>query len=117
MTHGTFGAQASSGPEFVRVTAFKLLRRYDDSKFLKVATELKARMEQIAAATHGTIAGTTIVTAAGIRSHSYQVDDGGNVEQYTFVLRDLREYQLLCHRKSSSSNAVCDRLVTTFATA
>lgn len=118
VTHGGASAQASSGPELVRVTAFRLLRPYTDSLFERVARELRQRMAQIARRSNGTVAGSTTVTAAGIRSHSYEVHEGsGLVDHYTFVLHDSREYELLCQRKVSSPNAFCDRLVTTFATA
>lgn len=118
VTHRAGGTQAASGSELVGVTVFKLLRPYNDSLFDRVAGELAVRMSQIARTTNGTVAGSATVTAAGIRSHSYEVNEGsGLVDQYTFVLRDSREYQLLCRRKASSSKAFCDRLVTTFATA
>lgn len=118
VTRGSGGTQAAAGPELVRVSTFKLLRPYTDALFDRVSVELRLRMAQIARESHGVVAGSTTVTAAGIRSHSYEVhEDGGLVDQYTFVLRDSREYELLCRRKSSSSNAFCDRLVRTFATA
>jgi hypothetical protein len=71
-------------------------------------------MEQVAQVSGGTVTGSGEVTAGGIRSHSYDLTTGNHVDQYTFVLRGLREYQLLCRRKSSSSGDACRQLVTSF---
>ena len=64
---------------------------------------------------NGTVSGSRTVTTAGIRSHSYEVKVGDHVDEYTFVLRGLREYQLLCRRRSSSSDAACKQLIASFA--
>jgi hypothetical protein len=105
----------SSGAELVQVAAFPLVRAYTPSLFTKVETELRARMTAVAEQTGGTLAGHSTVTAAGIRSHLYDVRVGDHVDEYVFVLRGLREFQLLCRRKSSSGTDVCDRLVSSFA--
>jgi hypothetical protein len=99
------------------VARFKLVHPYTDELFDRVAGELAARMKVIAAQTRGTVAGAKTVTAGGIRSHAYDVKVGDHVDQYTFVLRQKREFQLLCRRRSSSSDAVCVQLVKSFAPA
>jgi len=42
------------------------------------------------------------------------VQVGDHVEEYTFVLRGMREVQLLCRRSASSSDAVCKQLIAGF---
>jgi hypothetical protein len=107
-------ASASHDSELLQVAAFPLLRPYSDALFAKVERELKARMQQVAAQTGGTVTGRSTVSAGGIRSHSYDVKVGDHVDQYTFVLRGKREFQLLCRRKASSDDEVCRQLITSF---
>jgi hypothetical protein len=105
---------ATHDSELVRVAIFPLLKPYRPALFGPVARELSARMDEVAHQVNGTVSGTRTVTAAGIRSHSYDVQVGDHVDQYTFVLRDLREYQLLCRRNPSSSDRACRQLITSF---
>jgi hypothetical protein len=77
---------------------------------------LAVRMRAVAAETGGKVTGTSTVTAGGTRSHAYDVTVGDHVDQYTFVLRGKREYQLLCRRKSSSDDGFCKQLIASFAT-
>jgi hypothetical protein len=101
--------------ELVQVATFPLLKPYRPALFEAVATELAVRMDEVAKQVHGAVSPNGTVTAAGIRSHSYDVQAGDHVDQYTFVLRGLREYQLLCRRRSSSSDEVCRQLITSFS--
>jgi hypothetical protein len=71
-------------------------------------------MGQVAQQVHGTVSGTRAVTAGGIRSHSYDVQVGNHVDEYTFVLRGLHELQLLCRRTASGSDSACKRLIASF---
>ena len=107
-------ASASHDDELLEVAAFPLQKPYSAALFTKVERELRTRMAQVAQETGGTVSGNGAVTAGGIRSHSYDVTVGDHVDQYTFVLRGMREYQLLCRRKSSSADDACRRLVTSF---
>jgi hypothetical protein len=111
------GTAASRDSEMVQVAAFPLVRAYDPALFDKVASELAVRMQGIAQQTGGTVSTPETVTAGGIRSHSYRVKVGDHVDQYTFVLRGKREYQLLCRRRSSSSDAFCAELIKSFSPA
>ena len=61
--------------------------------------------------------GTRVVSAGGIKSHVYDMKVGDHIDAYTFVLRGDREYQLLCRRKSSASDAFCKHLITSFVAA
>jgi hypothetical protein len=112
--HGT-QVVVRDGTELVQVAVFPLVRPYSASLFGKVETELRARMTVVARATGGRLGGHGTVTSAGIRSHRWEVRAGDHVDEYVFVLRGKREFQLLCRRNSSSSSGVCDRLVSTFA--
>ncbi len=105
---------ASRDAELVQVAVFPLVHAYTPSLFTKIETELRARMTAVATQTGGTLAGQSTVTAAGIRSHLYDVRVGDHVDEYVFVLRARREFQLLCRRKASSSADFCERLVSSF---
>ncbi len=111
------GKGASQDSELVQVAAFPLVKAYDPALFAKVSSELALRMEQIAQQTGGTVTKVETVAPAGIKSHSYRVTVGSHVDQYTFVLRGKREYQLLCRRRSSSSDVFCKRLISSFTPA
>jgi hypothetical protein len=106
---------ASQDSELVQVATFPLVKAYSAALFGAVAVELHARMQQVAQQSGGTVAGTSSATAAGIKSHVYDVDVGDHVDEYTFVLRGKREYLLLCRRKKSSHGDFCTQLVRTFA--
>ena len=106
---------ATHGSDLVQVATFPLLKPYRPALFARVATELATRMDQVAKQVSGTVSGSRTVNPAGIRSHSYDVRAGDAVDQYTFVLRGLREYLLLCRRRSSGSGAACRQLITGFA--
>ena len=108
---------ASHGAELVQVAAFPLLKPYSAALFTRVEKELASRMRQIAQQTGGTVSGATTVTAGGIRAHSYEVKAGGTIDEYTFVLRGMREFQLLCRREASSQDDACRQLLTSFAVA
>ncbi len=102
---------ATHGSDLVQVATFPLLKPYSAALFQPVAKELTARMSQVAQQSHGSVSGTSTVTAGGIRSHSYTVRVGDHVDEYTFVLRGLREVQLLCRRDAKSSDAACKQLI------
>jgi hypothetical protein len=105
---------AGSGQDLVQVATFRLLKPYSDSLFQKVEKELNVRMAQVASQTSGRLAGSDVVTAGGIRSHSYSVKADGRIDEYTFVLRGMREYQLLCRRSASHDDTNCRLLTRTF---
>ena len=108
---------ASEDGKLVQVATFALLKPYNAALFKRVDKELRARMRQVAAQSGGTVSSGSTVTAGGIRSHRYQVTTVDHVDEYTFVLRARREYQLLCRRGKSDETDFCDRLVRTFAPA
>jgi hypothetical protein len=101
----------SHDSELVQVATFPLVHAYRPALFTKVESELASRMAAVAKQTGGTVIDHSVVTADGIRSHSYDVRVGDHVDEYTFVLRGKREYQLLCRRLHSTDGAFCKRLV------
>ena len=111
---GVTAVTATQGEQFVRVLTFPLGRVYRPQLFAKLGAELKVRMTALAKQTGGTIQGTGVATAGGIRAHVWRVKTGGSLDEYTFVLRGRREYQLLCRRSSSGDDAACTQLVSTF---
>ena len=112
--HTSQQASATHGSELVRVATFPLVKPYTAGLFGRVAVELKARMADVARQTGGTVDGGRTVTAGGIRAHSYRVTVGDHVDEYTFVLRGMREFQLLCRRAQSHDETFCARLVASF---
>ncbi len=109
-------AMATHDSELVQVATFRLLKPYRTGLFGRVERELALRMRQLAQQTGGKISPGRTVVAGGIKSHSYDVDVGDHVDQYTFVLRGRREFQLLCRRKASQGDDACRQLITSFAT-
>ena len=103
--------------ELVQVASFPLVRPYTSALFGRVAGELALRMKGVAAQSRGTIIGTHTVTVGGIRSHAYDVRVADHIDEYTFVLDGMHEYQLLCRRRSSDNGRFCDALLTSFALA
>jgi len=71
-------------------------------------------MQIVATQAKGTISGSSTVTAGGGRAHSYRVQAGDNLLEYTFVLRGMREYELLCRRPSNADDAACKQLLSSF---
>ena len=114
---GTDGRRtyAAHDSELVQVATFPLVHAYSPKLFARVESELAARMAGVAKQSKGTVIGHAVVTAAGIRSHSYDVRVGDHVDEYTFVLRAKREYQLLCRRQESSDSKACSRLVSSLS--
>lgn len=108
------GVTVADDGRLVEVSTFPLARSYDAALFSAVAKELNARMETLAKTSGGTVTAGRPVTVAGIRSHSYRIDSDGMIDEYVFVLRGKREYQLLCRRRPSDSDDHCKLLSTSF---
>ena len=108
------GVTVTEGIQLLQIATFPLQRRYTDRLFAAVEPELAARLRVLAREGGGSLSPPTTVTVAGIRSHSYRIGTGGTVDQYTFVLRGSREYQLLCRRSAAAADAVCRTLLTSF---
>jgi hypothetical protein len=107
---------AGSGSDLVQVARFRLLKPYRATLFAKVEKELAVRMAAVAKQTSGRLSGSRVVTTGGVRSHSYEVKTDERIDEYTFVLDGMREYQLLCRRAASEDDKNCRLLVSTFKT-
>ena len=114
VARGARGIEASKGADLVRIATFPLVHAYRDGLFDAVESELAARMRVLASESGGKLSRASTVTVDGMRSHSYTVDDGGNVDRYTFVLRGKREFLLICRRRSSDGDAACRQLLASF---
>jgi hypothetical protein len=117
VSHAVREVSASHDSELVKVATFSLVKPYTPKLFDRVDRELAVRMKQLAAQTGGKVTASSAVTAGGIRSHTYDVTVGDHVDQYTFVLRGMREFQLLCRRRASHDTDVCDTLIASFTPA
>ena len=117
ITHTPSAAAASRDSELVQVARFKLVHPYTGKLFARVEGELAARMKVIAQQTGGKVAGTQAVTVNGVRAHLYDVRTSDHRDQYVFVLIGTREYQLLCRRRTASTEPFCADLLTSFAPA
>jgi hypothetical protein len=106
--------RAARGPEFVAVSTFPLLKTYRPALFAPVEAELRTRMDNIAKSMGGTVDSTGTAVVSGVRSHVYRVSASSHVDEYTFVLVGLREYQLVC-RADSADAPPCEQLQTSFA--
>jgi hypothetical protein len=107
------GTKASAGSDQIEVDTFPLVHPYTAALFTKVEPELAKVVSAVAKRTGGTLAGSQEVTAGAIRSHSYDVRVGKRTFTYTFVLRGMREYELVC----SAGDDVCAHLLASFAVA
>ena len=111
---GLAAVTATKGDQFVRVLTFPVAKVYTPKLFAELGAELKLRMTTLAKQTGGTVEGTGIATADGIKSHVWRVKTGDSLDEYTFVLRGRREYQLLCRRPAGGNASACAQLVSTF---
>src|SRR4029077_14987394 len=94
----------------VRVLIFPVAKIYTPKLFVKLGAELRIRMTALARQTGGTVEGTGVATADGIKSHVWHVKTGDLLDEYTFVLRGRREYQLLCRRPAGGDASACAHL-------
>ena len=98
------------GSDFVQVAIFPLAHPYTASLFQRVQSELGVRMAAVARASKGSVAAHHVVTVDGSKSHAYDVRVGNRTDRYTFLLRDKREFLLVC----SAGADVCDELAASF---
>ncbi len=108
---------ASSGPvDLLQARRFALEKAYRPAKFAKAAKELDRDASALAAQQKGHIADRATKQIAGRKTRYYRiVYGGGKTEEIAFVLDNRNEFQLLCRRSSTSSDADCARLFTSFA--
>jgi hypothetical protein len=112
-------APAGKTDELVSVSLFRLLRPYKPDLWARVVPELDRAAGQLARQLSASLTASHTVTVAGGRAREYALSfqrQGHTVrERITFVLRDQREYELLCRWRSSDEEpAACPLLVSSF---
>jgi hypothetical protein len=111
-TPRTLGMQNGS-VDLVQVTRLPLIRAYRPALFERVVPELDRTAKQLGEEAGARVTGRT-VRVLGERVRQYDLQFSGRVEQLTFVLRDRKNFQLLCRREDDGDDAPCKRLVTSF---
>lgn len=93
-------ASPPQGEEVVSVSIFRLARAYTASLWPKVVRELDHVASELAVELGGSTSPGSTVTVAGLRGRSYLLsftDKSGHlVERVVFLLRERREFELLC---------------------
>jgi hypothetical protein len=108
--------QATQAGELVGVIVLPLLKTYRPSLFRASISELNRTAAGIASRTKGTVVASRTVVVAGGRARQYDVQTGGTVVRYTFVLRGKREYQLTCRWQAADGLPdACAQLVASFS--
>jgi hypothetical protein len=99
--------------DLVQVTRLPLIRPYRPALFERVVPELDRTAKQLGEEAGASVTGRTL-RVLGERVRQYDLQFSGRVEQLTFVLRDRKNFQLLCRREDDGDDAPCKRLVTSF---
>ena len=112
-------APAGGGETLVSVSVFRLVKPYRPELWPKVVPELDRVAAQLASRLHARLAASSTVSVAGASARAYELSfshQGTDVrERITFVLRSLREYQLLCRWEASASEPpACAQLSRSF---
>lgn len=97
------------------MTHFTLEKPYRVARFPAVTRELNSVAAGLAKQSAGKLVARTTTRVAGRRTRYYRIEIGKKIEETAFVLQGLDEYQLLCRRSSSTSDATCAQLFSTFA--
>jgi hypothetical protein len=107
---------ASSGPvSLVQVQTFRLLKPYRAELFAAASGELDRVAAKLAAQLGGRVDAGSTVKVDGRDARTYGIAYRGRMDEITFVLDGMREYELLCRRPAGSDDAVCRRFVGSFA--
>ena len=119
-TPTTVAAAPSDGSdELVSVSIFRLLRPYTPALWGRVVPELDRAADELGRQLSASLGSRRTVTVAGGRARLYELSfrrRGHDVrERITFVLRDQREYELLCRwRSDQAESRACSNLVESF---
>jgi hypothetical protein len=109
------GNAASKGRiDRVQVTPFKLRRAYAHAQLAAAVKELDDVADGLAKQQKGKVTRRRTLQVAGFDARAYAIDYQGLTEEITFVLRDKREYELLCRRAKGADDSACRRLVSSF---
>jgi len=113
-SHVVTAARPKSDTDLVSVSRFRLPN-------VPTAGEVDAAAQQLARMLHGKVTATRVETVAGKPARSYEITyerKGQKLElRLVFVLRRLREFQLLCvlaQPAADETSTACDLLKTSF---
>jgi hypothetical protein len=107
-------------PTLASVTTLTLRSRYAPSLFAKVTKELDRVTTALAGKLNGKVIARRTVVVSGIRSRQYDLayekDGAGLVDRITFVLREKREFYVLCRWPADEGEPdACGLLQSSFA--
>ena len=109
------GATASNGSvDRVQVNEFRLVHPYVHAEQTAVAKELDGVAVRLAQQLKGKVTSRRTVDVNGLDARAYGIVHGGLAEEFTFVLRGQREYELLCRRAVGADASACRELVASF---
>jgi hypothetical protein len=108
---------AASGPvDRVEVFTFALEHPYRLALFAKAARELDRVAAKLARELRARISAQSTIRVAGRLARSYRLRYGTDrMQEIVFVLRGQSEYELVCQRLVSDSDAPCAQLIRSFA--
>jgi hypothetical protein len=108
------------GPTLASVTTLSLRSSYTPSLFAGVTKELDRVTNALAGKLAGKVIGRRTVVVDGLRSRQYDLayekDGTGLIDRITFVLKDTREYYVLCRWPADQGEPdACGLLQSTFS--
>jgi hypothetical protein len=110
--------EAGQGTDLVSVTRYPLLRRFRPGLWAKVVPELDRAAAAVARQQQGKVADPQTVRVGGQEARRYDVlyeREGKELtERITFVLREKREYLLLCRYERGGPTDACELLLRSF---
>jgi hypothetical protein len=116
VTQAATSIAASNGPvDRVQVQTFQLVKPYRSELFSAAATELDQVAAKLARQLRGRVTMRSSTHVNGRDARVYRIDYGRKVDEITFVLDDVREYELLCRRAAVvNPGNTCGRFVRSF---
>jgi hypothetical protein len=113
-------APSEESDELVSVSIFRLVRPYKPDLWQRVVPELDRAADELGRQLSASLASKRTLTVAEGRARAYELTfrrKGRDVrERITFVLRDVREYELLCRWPADRPEpSACATLVSTFS--
>jgi hypothetical protein len=107
---------ANGKVDLLEVLHFTLEKPYRAARFAAVARELDRDAAGLARQNSGRLVKRQTILVTGRRTRYYEIDyPTGTTEEIAFVLAAKDEYQVLCRRSSSASDAPCARFFASFA--
>lgn len=115
LTRNATTVAASAGPvDRVQVQTFRLVKPYRAELFAAASRELDRVARQVGRQLGGQVATSATVRVAGMNARTYRIEFGHKIEEITFAFAGRREYELLCRRAATASDATCRRFVASF---